>query len=184
MPQDPKGLRRVVTGTSPDGRSVVVSDGTVAPVTIALMPGAAFSCLWGDETRPAFPNAGAEPSWRTWFPGAAGYRFEIITIPPDAAAALPAGVDPATAIAEVEEKLPGLLEAMDKAHPGLHRTDTVDLVHILSGRCVLQLDGGDAVTLAPGDSVVQNGTRHAWKVPFDAPCTMLCVSIGGAGPGG
>ena len=178
MPQQPKGMRRVVTGAAPDGRSVVVSDDRVAPITISLMPGGAFFDLWGDDAPPAFPDAGARAPYRGWFPGPEGYRFEVITIPPDGTPK-PAGFDPASAMAEAAARLPGLLESMDKDHPGMHRTDTVDLIHILSGRCLLNLDGGEEVTLEPGDSLVQNGTRHGWKVPFDEPCTMLCVSIGG-----
>jgi hypothetical protein len=34
------GTRRVVTGTSPEGKSVVVSDASVAPIRPALAPGA------------------------------------------------------------------------------------------------------------------------------------------------
>ncbi len=178
MPQSPKGMRRVVTGTAPDGRSVVVREDSVAPITISLMPGGAFFYLWGADKPPTFPDAGSEPPHQGWFPGPEGYRFEVITIPPDATPK-PAGFDPASAIAEAEKKLPGLIGSMDKDHPGMHRTDTVDLIYILSGRCILHLDGGEDVSLGPGDSLVQNGTGHGWKVPYDAPCTMLCVSLGG-----
>jgi uncharacterized cupin superfamily protein len=60
----------------------------------------------------------------------------------------------------------------------MHRTDTIDVVTILAGRCILELDSGARVELAAGDCVVQNGTRHAWRVPFAEPCTVLSVSIG------
>jgi len=33
------------------------------------------------------------------------------------------------------------------------------------GRCVVELDGGVKVQLATCDSIAQNGTRHAWRVP-------------------
>jgi len=36
---DKAGIRRVVTGISPEGKSVVVSDAAVAPITAAMMPG-------------------------------------------------------------------------------------------------------------------------------------------------
>ena len=26
--------------------------------------------------------------------------------------------------------------------------------------------------------VVQNGVRHAWRVPYDEPCTVLSISLG------
>jgi hypothetical protein len=28
------------------------------------------------------------------------------------------------------------------------------------------------------DTVVQNGPRHAWRNPYDAPCGLLTVSLG------
>ncbi len=86
----------------------------------------------------------------------------------------------AAATADAERVLPGLLRAMDETEPGMHRTDSTDFVYIISGRCELRLDGGETVTLNPGDTVVQNGTRHGWSVPYDVPCRMLCVSIGGS----
>jgi mannose-6-phosphate isomerase-like protein (cupin superfamily) len=173
------GIRRVVTGTAPDGRAVVVSDDAVVAKRIALMPGAAFFYLWGGDGAPAYPDDGREPPYRSWFPdGPGSYRFEVITIPPDGTPR-PADLNMTEAIAETERTLPGLLGAMDKDHPGLHRTDSTDFVYIISGRCDIELDGGETVTLAPGDTVVQNGTRHGWRVPYDEPCRMLCVSIGG-----
>ena len=35
-----------------------------------------------------------------------------------------------------------------------------------------------ALELGPGDTVVQNGTRHAWRNPYDEPCTMVVVLVG------
>jgi hypothetical protein len=43
---------------------------------------------------------------------------------------------------------------------------------------VLELDDGVTVELGPGDTVVQNGTRHAWRNPFSEPCRMVVVLIG------
>ena len=48
----------------------------------------------------------------------------------------------------------------------------------MSGRVVLELDDGATVELGPGDTVVQNGTRHAWRNPFDEPATLVVVLIG------
>jgi hypothetical protein len=43
---------------------------------------------------------------------------------------------------------------------------------------VLELDDGASVELGPGDTVVQNGTRHAWRNPFDEPCTIVVAIVG------
>lgn len=69
---------------------------------------------------------------------------------------------------------------MDPKHPGMHRTDTIDVVYVMSGRCVVELEGGETTELGPGDILIQNGTRHAWRVPYDEPCTVLSISGGAA----
>ena len=43
---------------------------------------------------------------------------------------------------------------------------------------ILELDDGAQVTLEPGDTVVQNGTRHAWRNPFDEPATFVVTLVG------
>lgn len=170
-------MRRVVTGTDSTGKAAIVSDTEIAPDGISLMPGAEFLSIWGSDTPPRLPNDGSRPTGRDWFPPATGYRVQEITIPP-ASAHPPPGLDLTAAVAEADARLPGLLGHMDPAHPGMHRTDTVDFVYILSGRCVLELDGGTTTPLGPGDVVVQNGVRHAWRVPYGEPCRVLSISLG------
>jgi quercetin dioxygenase-like cupin family protein len=51
-------------------------------------------------------------------------------------------------------------------------------VGVMPGRVVLELDDGACVELGPGDTVVQNGTRHRWRNPFDEPATLVVVLIG------
>jgi hypothetical protein len=36
------------------------------------------------------------------------------------------------------------------------------------------------VALKTGDTLVQNGPRHAWRNPHEAACRLLTVSIGKA----
>src|SRR6476620_7077281 len=52
----PMDVRRVVTGHDGDGKAVFVSDTTVAPVTLALLPGSEFHQLWGADEPPRFPD--------------------------------------------------------------------------------------------------------------------------------
>ncbi len=58
-------------------------------------------------------------------------------------------------------------------------TDIIDFEVVLEDTIVLELDDGAEVTLHPGDTVVQNGTRHHWKNPGDTPA-RLAVFICGA----
>lgn len=172
-----QSIRCVVTGTTAEGKAVIASDTTTDPDGIAMMPGASFASIWGSDRPPALPTDGARPDYRTWLPPSGGYRVEQITIPPSSAHP-PADLDMATAATEMEQKLPGLLGHMDPDHPGMHKTATVDIVYVVSGRCVLELESGEKSELNPGDVVIQNGTRHAWRVPYDEPCTVLSVSLG------
>jgi quercetin dioxygenase-like cupin family protein len=50
--------------------------------------------------------------------------------------------------------------------------------YVLSGEIWLELDDGVEVYLRAGDTVVQNGTRHAWRNKSSEPCQMVVVLIG------
>src|SRR5262249_47328937 len=141
-------------------------------------PGSTFHRLWGGDEAPTFPGDGGAPAQAAYFPPVGGYRFGFFTVPP-AGAALPEGLDVAAGFAEVEATLPGLMAHMEPNAPGMHTTDTVDFEVVLSGEVVLELDDGAEVTLKPGDTVVQNGTRHRWGNRGAVPA-VLAVFICGA----
>ena len=82
------------------------------------------------------------------------------------------------ALKETEARLPGLIQTMDPKEPGMHRTDTIDLIYVTGGACLLMLDGAEPVAVGAGDSVVLNGQFHAWRNPQTAPCRLLTVSLG------
>jgi quercetin dioxygenase-like cupin family protein len=67
------------------------------------------------------------------------------------------------------------MELAPNATAEMHRTLTLDYGVVLTGQCVLALDGGTEIALVPGDVVVQRGTRHAWKNPSSESCTLLFV---------
>ena len=149
------GVRRVVTGHNDEGKAIFASDEIVEPTTLSLLPGAEF------------------------FPPLGGYRFGIFTVQPGSEASMmPENFDIEAAIAEVEEKLPGMAEHLETENPGMHTTDTVDYEFVISGEVVLELDDGAEVTLKPGDTVIQNGTRHAWRNRTEKPAVLVVVLIG------
>jgi mannose-6-phosphate isomerase-like protein (cupin superfamily) len=94
-----------------------------------------------------------------------------VTLPPD--------LDIPAALAEIHRKLPGLGEVLEPDHPGMHRTDTIDYEVVISGEVWLELDDGQEVHLKPGDTVVQNGTRHAWRNKSSEPCVLAVTLIRG-----
>jgi quercetin dioxygenase-like cupin family protein len=87
-------------------------------------------------------------------------------------------VDLGRAFAEMQAALPGLTDHLEPDAPGMHTTATIDFEVVLSGTPVLELDDGATVSLQPGDTVVQNGTRHRWSNPGTDPATLAVVLIG------
>ncbi len=170
-------VRRVVTGRGSDGKSVVVADDQVEPITAGLLSGTAFHMIWGSDDPPAAPTAGDHPQERGYFPPPGGYRFVFFTLGPDSVT-MPEDLDLEAAIAELRAKLPGLAEVMEPDHPGMHTTDTVDLDLVISGEVWLELDDGHEVHLRAGDCVIQNGTRHAWHNHSSEPAVMFGALLG------
>jgi mannose-6-phosphate isomerase-like protein (cupin superfamily) len=170
-------VRRVVTGHDDAGKAVFASDELVDPVTVALIPGGAFHLLWGADQPPTFPDDGAPTPQPTYFPPLGGYRFGLFTVPP-ATGSAPGELDLEAALAEVEGKLPGLVAHMEADNPGMHTTDTIDFEVVLSGEVILELDDGVEKVLRPGDTVVQNGTRHRWSNRGAEPAVVAVMLIG------
>jgi mannose-6-phosphate isomerase-like protein (cupin superfamily) len=170
-------VRRVVTGHDAQGRSVFVTDQTVSPDVPMMLPGAEFHQLWGGDSTAAFPDDGAKPSYRAYFPPIGGFRFGMFSIPPETSAD-DQQPDGDAAFEDAERKLPGLLGYMDPTDPGMHTTDTIDFEVVLEGTVVLELDGGAQVTLGPGDTVVQNGTRHRWTNPGTTTARLALFMCG------
>jgi mannose-6-phosphate isomerase-like protein (cupin superfamily) len=171
------GIRRVVTGHDGDGNAVFASDEEIEPITSEIVPGWEFFRLWGSDEPCRFPADGSPPSAVQYFPPIGGFRFGLFIVPPDTVAPL-GDIDFDAALVEIEEKLPGMAGHMEPDQPGMHTTATVDYEYVVSGRVVLELDNGVTRELGPGDTVVQNGTRHAWRNPFDEPCVIVVALVG------
>ena len=170
-------VRRVVTGHDEAGRSVFASDEDVDPTTVALFAGWEFLELWGGDATPAFPDDGSEPAHRSYFPAVDGFRFSFSVIPPEGSAP-PDDLDLEKAKREARDALPGMLDVLEPDDPGMHTTDTIDFEVILSGELILELDDGAERLLKPGDTVVQNGTRHRWRNPGNTPAVMAVFMVG------
>ena len=124
------------------------------------------------------PSDGTPPPLPQFFPPKNGFRFGMFTLPP----ATSTGAEPlpsSALVQEMEQKLPGVLQALEPDYPGMHTTDTVDFDVVVSGEVVLELDDGAEVLLKAGDCVIQNGTRHAWHNRSSENC-MIAFSLVGA----
>ncbi len=154
-------VRQVVTGHDAKGRAVFVRDEQVDGMPIPGLGELAF--LWNADEPATYPNAGNNPGAPGIFPPVGGIRFIMSTY-------LPGGV-------VAPEPTPEM-HIEDGDEPGFHRTDTTDFGVLLSGNIVAELDDGAEVLLSPGDVLVQNGTRHRWRVVGDAPATLVAFIIG------
>lgn len=173
-----KPVRRVVTGHDADGKAVFVSDGPVEPVMTALSPTSSFHLIWHAAQAPSFPDDGALPPPMPYFPPVGGIRFGFFTLPPADEPRPGPDVDIAAAVDDLRRALPGLLDHMEADAPGMHTTATMDFEVVLTGEVVLELDDGATVHLGPGDTVVQNGTRHRWSNPGSTPATVAVILSG------
>jgi len=111
-----------------------------------------------------------------YFPGVGGFRFGLFTIAPEQESDDPEDME--AAMGEIETRLPGMMAHMELDNPGMHTTDTTDFEIVLSGGVILELDDGAKVTLSPGDTVVQNGTRHRWRNTGTEPAVMGVAIVG------
>jgi len=171
------GVRRVVTGHAPDGKAIVSRDDAVEPIELDLLAGYEFFRLWGSDEPPTVPDGAADRSSGAYFPAPGGFRVGMFTVPPETTL-LPDDIDIEGALAAMEDALPGMAAHMEPDHPGMHTTDTVDFEYVIEGEVVLELDDGTEVALRAGDTVVQRGTRHAWRNRSEAPCRMVVVLVG------
>lgn len=173
-------VRRVVTGVNAAGKAVVVSDGPPPRShDFAHVPGMSSAMVWATAPGEAIRAAGTDPTAgvTSQIPGPGGTCFVIVRFPPDAVLQAP-GFDPAAADAEHRLVSPGIAEHFEPGNPGMHTTDSVDYVVVLAGEVWLELDDGARTRLGPGDTVVQNGTRHAWRNLSGEPVTLAVVNVG------
>jgi mannose-6-phosphate isomerase-like protein (cupin superfamily) len=160
----------VVTGHDEAGRSVFVQD---EQLTGVFFPGLArIFRVWSADGPMVYPDDGTDPGGVDFFPPVGGFRCTVVDLAPEGA--VPPGDPPS----DIDEAFPGLLDVMEPDEPGMHRTDTTDFGVVMSGTVVLELDDHAEATLSAGDVVVQNGTRHRWRNPGNAPARLVFVSIG------
>jgi hypothetical protein len=155
-------VRQVVTGHDANGRAVFVRDEQVDAMPI---PGLGeLALLWSADEPATYPNAGDNPAAPGIFPPVGGVRVTMATYSPEFDVVAPAPTPE--------------MHIDDSDEPGMHRTDTTDFGVLISGNIVVEVDDGAELLLCPGDVVVQNGTRHRWRVVGDVPATMAAFMIG------
>ncbi|MBW4051221.1 MAG: cupin domain-containing protein [Proteobacteria bacterium] len=105
-------------------------------------------------------------------PPSSGLTFRIMKVPPRSVLDSLTQEDVAKMLREVGANDSGV----PSEHILMHRTRTLDLLVVLSGRVTLHLEGGD-LSLKPLDCIVQRGTAHAWSTPDDTAASVAVVLI-------
>jgi hypothetical protein len=167
----------VVTGQNKAGKSVIVSNTSLKPVSVAMLPGYEFCRIWGSDSVPALPSDGTPTAQPRYFPPKNGFRFGIFSLPPATSTTVQQAATPA-ALEELQQELPGVMEVLEADHPGMHTTDSVDFDVVIFGDVHLELDDGAEVLLKAGDCVIQNGTRHAWHNRSSEKCVIAFSLVG------
>jgi mannose-6-phosphate isomerase-like protein (cupin superfamily) len=175
-------MKRIVTGHDRSGKSIFVSEGEPPKQVTHAAGGLQITEIWGTNDVPVIPAPTEDPTIarHRYFPDPGGTRFVVVRFPPAAEAerAAARAVDAVAATKEFFDHFPGLGDLMEADHPGMHASQTVDYLLVLSGEIDLELDDGATRRLKPGDCVVQNGTRHAWRNPGDVDCVIAGVVVG------
>ncbi len=148
-------LRRVVTGHDDTGRSIVMIDG------FPTFHGDLAAGSWGvqdiwESDRVPVPIEATEPD-----PTAGPIHFGI----PETGVRV--------RVTDIPPTKPG-------TEPFMHRTNSIDYLHVLEGEIVMLLDDDEhEVVLRKGDTIVQRATNHAWVNRSDAHCRVFIVMIAG-----
>ena len=182
MSDDPKPIRRVVTGNDEHGRSRVLFDSAAPNVNPgAVVRGTCMTDLWVFKELPA-PISGTRDDGKLPFhfePPANGGHLRIVQSP-----AKPANYDPAKDPAAKPLRDPwrrpdGVLDrgGQNAYSSPIHKSETVDYGILLEGERLLVLDSG-TLTMNPGDVVVQLGNWHGWTNP-NKGSLMAFVMMGG-----
>ena len=157
-------VRRVVTGHTPEGKAVFVSDGEVLSRLIGDRVRRRRCCGVANEPG-RFPDDGSQPTISASFPPPGGCVAAFMELAPE-------GDDFHEFVRD------GLAAWSDPDDVGMHRTATQDFDVILEGTVGLELDDGVEVTLGPGDVVVLNGTRHRWHNRGESVARVVAVTVG------
>lgn len=177
-------IRRVVTGHDENGRSTVISDDvTPGGFEVPAWPGYGQTPIWLTNDAPASNEADDLIDLNSPLPGfgeGAGSAFVVLQIAPESELDAMPPEERAQATTPVAKLAPNLIDVDTSKHFGMHATDTVDYLILLSGELTLLLDDAEVV-LEPLDVVIQRGTNRSWVNRGTEPA-LLAAAVHGAKP--
>lgn len=163
--------RRVITGFNEHGRSYIERD-ELTPHRLP-MPGNTKCDIWRVPGIPAqfADDDGLDSGELVTLPPKAGLVYRFVSFPPDTEWDRSQGYGDSRGPLST-----GNADGDDEGIPGLHVTETVDILTVLSGELVCVMQEGEAV-LRPGDTIVQRGTKHAWSNRGSGPATAVSIMM-------
>lgn len=164
-------VRRVVAGLDENGKSTIVSDGFTE--TRLVSDAFVLNQIWQvKECPPHVLDENTLGAEAVIPPPPNGFTHVIAAFPPDSEWEFNAeGYEASLASA-------GAAEAFVEGEvPGMHETDTVDIITILSGECYVVLESAETL-LKTGDTFIQRGTKHTWRNKSDKPCVHSTLMVG------
>ena len=168
-------FRRVVTGHDENGVATVISD-TQASCILQRpnRPGVTLTNLWQNEQSPAVMERPDDPvdGPLILHPPKNGSVFRIVQFDPEDPEVL-SKLDGKAAFAEMGA---GANVVEGARHPFMHRTDSLDYTVILSGEIYMMMDDEEFL-LKTGDTVIQQGTNHAWSNRGTKPCLIAFILV-------
>jgi quercetin dioxygenase-like cupin family protein len=170
-----KKIRRVVTGHDQHGRATVIRDDEATCILHRPnRPGVTLTNLWQADKSPAAMEVQHDPvdGPLILHPPQNGSVFRIVQFDPEDPEVLK-NLDGKSAFAEMGAAA-NIIE--DARHPFMHRTDSLDYAVVLSGEIYMMMDDEDYL-LKAGDTVVQQGTNHAWSNRGAEPCLIAFILL-------
>ena len=171
----PSSRRRVVTGHDAQGKSVIISDAKFGPgdpnvMNPAAEPDFCLSEIWRISENPHVDDEDVVAGRPIVFaPPKGGVTVKLCELPAEHKRNHAGRAKRFAALGTDH----GFDESSNR-HPAMHKTESVDIIVVISGGMKLIMDEGE-VLLGPSDIVVQRGTNHAWSNPFEEPCVFAAI---------
>jgi quercetin dioxygenase-like cupin family protein len=175
-----QSFRRVVTGHDDKGRATIISDGPAPFVHVNKLDPEWYSTdLWRTGPMPDMIVAQPPESTdgpRRQMPTPHGTVLRINHFPPESEAVRQLTPEDSQRVFSGLGNPAAATFGKGGRHPLMHRTETVDYAIVLAGEITMVLDDQDVV-LRAGDTLIQNGTNHAWANRSSAPAIVAFILI-------
>jgi uncharacterized cupin superfamily protein len=161
-------MKRVITALDETGSSTIIEDDQPGTV-VRFGPGFEVHELWKVDEAPTSVHDGRNPERYTFEPER-GAVFRVVVIPSDA-----------EVIRSIEQGDKWGANSPYRATGddyGLHGTNTIDFVSVVSGHVAVRMPDGSRSELGPGDAVVQRGAVHSWRNAGPDSAVLHVVMLG------